>query len=327
MKTKLISPSKNQPYFKLFNSKPLINIEDFKLTTKLGKKVPGFLKPLFFKQFVFAGIITKTHIAGAAIADLGYASKGFVYLHNLETNSFTEKSSLIFPFFKKTINPRTENTKAYFKAKDLEIKLSPTNLLVDSKNLKMDLEFLKEKPPPPLRICSKTSYNRWFFTKKQTPIKSRGKIFEKNNKIEVFSETSRSITDRSLGYPGREVWWNWASTAFLLDFKEFGMNLSWGINQTGETENFVFYDEKFIKINQVNFEKEDNDTWSIKSNDKIIDLKFYPKKTKTEKVNFIFTASNFIQYLGIFKGKIKLEDSKFKDVEFWGWLEDHYIKW
>jgi hypothetical protein len=327
METNLINPIKNQPYFKLFESGPKINIKDFKLQTKMGKKIPDFFKPVFFRQFIFAGIITDNHIAGAAIADIGYASKGFVYIHDLETNTLHEKGSLVFPFFKKIINPDTENSDAWFKARDLEIKFFSNSLYVNSKNIKFEIEFLNEKYPSPLRICSKTSYNRWFFTKKQTPLKCTGKICLNNNETEFSSETSRAITDRSLGYPGREIWWNWASTACILDFKEFGMNLSWGVNQTGETENFIWHDDKFIKINQVNFEKEDNEIWSVKSNDNIIDLKFIPKKTKTEKTNFLFTASNFIQHTGVFRGKIKPDGENYKDVEFLGWLEDHYVKW
>jgi hypothetical protein len=327
MDTNLINPNKNQPYFRLFDSSPTINIRDFRLHTKMGRKIPDLLKPLFFRQFVFAGITTKTHIAGAAIADLGYASKGFAYVHSLEKDTLNEKGSLTFPFFKNIINPETENSEAFFKTKDLEISFSSEGILVNSEKLKFQVEFTDEAPPSPLRLCSKTSYNRWFFTKKQTPLKCSGKIFENGNEIEVSPETSRAITDRSLGFPGREIWWNWASTACILDFKEFGMNLSWGVNQTGETENFLWHDDRFIKINQVSFEKEDNEIWSVKSNDGIIDLKFHPEKTKTEKTNFLFTASNFIQHTGVFKGKIKLSENTFKNVEFFGWLEDHYVKW
>jgi hypothetical protein len=327
MATNLISQKNNEPNFRLFNKEPEINIKDFKLQTKMGKNIPAFFNPLFFRQFIFAGITTKNHIAGAAVADLGYASKGFAYIHSLKSDTLTEKGSLIFPFFKKIINPKSEDINTHFKGKDLEINFFSNHLSVESNDLKIDIELLNDSPPLPLRICSKTSYNRWFFTKKQTPLKCQGNLYVKNSKTEISPEDSRVITDRSLGYPGREIWWNWASTACIHDSKELGINLSWGINQTGETENFIWYDDNFIKINQVNFKKEDNEIWSVKSNDEIIDLKFFPKKTKTEKTNFLFTASNFIQHTGIFEGKIKLDTKNYHDVKFLGWLEDHYVKW
>jgi len=324
MKTKLINPKNGDPYFGLLNNMIEINIQDAFLKTKMGKKRSSILKKFLLKQFMFTGIINKDFICGIAIADLQYASKGFFYAYDIKKDIMIEESELIF--LQSTIDPKTENQTGRFKNKNIEILFDNEILSASSTKLKIQAKLFNDATLP-LRLVSKTSYNGWFFTKKQTCIPC-DLTLNINEKEFIFDKDSTlAITDRSLGFPGREIWWNWAATASILENKkEFGMNLSWGINQTGETENFISIENKKIKIQQASFEKNDNNTWFIKTNDNILNLKFTPMTKKTEKENFMISAANFTQEIGRFEGTAFV-DGKIIDIDCLGWLEDHYVKW
>ncbi|MGM0418290.1 MAG: DUF2804 domain-containing protein [Thermodesulfobacteriota bacterium] len=326
MKTNLINKKTGSPDFGLFDKPLNTDLSSARLKTKMGRNIPEFLNFLFLRQFAFTGISTKDFTAGIAVADLGYAAKGFFYIHDIKNNILHEKDGLCFPFFKNIIAPENEDPFAQIKSKKLNIELKDSYIKAESEDISIELDLFKDDSKP-LRICSKTSYNRWFFTKKQALVKAQGKLKINGKEIDLEKEKTFCITDRSLGFPGREIWWNWASASTELDFGDkFGMNLSWGINQTGETENIIWFNNETIKINQASFNKNEDDTWSVKSNDSIIDLKFYPEKTKTEKENFIFTATKFTQHTGIFEGTLNIDKTPLK-VNFRGWFEDHYIKW
>jgi hypothetical protein len=326
MKTNLINKKTGSPGSGLFDKPLNTDLTSAQLKTKMGRNIPKFLNFLFLRQFAFTGISTKNFTAGVAVADLGYAAKGFFYIHDINNNSLHEQGGLCFPFFKNLIKPEHEDPFAQIKTKKLNIEFQDSYIKAESKNLLIELDLFKDDSKP-LRICSKTSYNRWFFTKKQALVRAEGRFKIYDREIDLKKETTFCITDRSLGFPGREIWWNWASASTKLDSGDkFGMNLSWGINQTGETENIVWFNNETIKINQASFNKNEDDTWSVKTNDNIIDLKFYPEKTKIEKENFLFTATSFVQHTGIFEGTLNTGKTPVK-VSFRGWLEDHYIKW
>lgn len=326
MKKELINPKNGIPDFGLLQEPVSVNFSGSILKTKTGKKLPGFLKSLNLKQFMFTGINSQNFIAAIAIADIGYAAKGFFYIYDIKEKKLHESSSIIFPFFKAVIKRDTDEMHGYYKSKSSKIIFENNRIEADSKNLGISLK-LDLKRTEALRLCTKTSYNGWFFTKKQSSIPVSGKFRIKDREIVIHSDLARGLTDRSLGFPGREIWWNWASTSTILKSgREFGLNLSWGVNQTGETENVVWLDKKKIKLNQASFLRNDDATWSIKTNDKALDLKFHPHKTKVEKENFLISATNFTQEIGLFKGYLNTDGEKIP-FEFMGWLEDHYVKW
>lgn len=325
MTINLINLKNGQPNFGLFDEPVDTDTGKNILKTKFGKRLPAFLKTRLLKQFIFSGVCTKDFIAGAAVADIKYAAKGFIYIYDIRKNILHESSSMVFPFFKEIIDSSTENQVAEFKTKNLEINFKEKKLTALSDNIEIELEFEKSHVNP-LRLCSRTSYNGWFFTKKESSIPVLGSIKINNKKIEIDKNHSRGLTDRSLGFPGREIWWNWAAASTFLDTgEEFGMNLSWGINQTGETENIIWVNKKVYKLNQASF-VEDSGKWFIKTNDNVIDLEFKPLKTKLEKENLLISATRFIQEIGIFKGKIHI-DGRTIETQFTGWVEDHYVKW
>jgi len=309
-----------------------VNYADYDFETSLGFKLPRFIRKIAANQFCFIGIISKEIMAGLAVVDLKYASSAFFYACSRNDKKIIEIKKTGIPL--KTdisISSDPSDPAFCFISDTLSIEFSNSRVLVKSEKIKLDA-ILDFSDISPLRLCTRAGYRGWVYTEKSTPLNIKGTLDIQGRKILLESPETLALMDWTSGYMRRHTCWNWASTASqLADGRKLGLNLSWGVNETGWTENAFWLDDKMIRCSNSIFVFNRDDLmkpWKIYSEDGKIDLEFIPEAIRSEKIWALVAASRFTQLAGLFNGVLRTADGE----EIFlggipGWTEDHYAKW
>jgi hypothetical protein len=296
----------------------------------MGISIPKLLKNILLNQFHFVGITGPDFIIGLAIVDLKYLTNGFFYIYDRKNNTIYETKKLSLPK-KGSIKPSPEKSFSKFNAGNLQIEINHNKIKAKGNGISIDIE-LDLTNISPLRVCTKSGYRGWAFTQKTTPINLSGEITLNKKRFLISSPSYMGLIDWTIGFMRHETFWNWAAITSTLDNKKsFGMNLSCGVNETGFTENAFWLDKKITKVDTINFIFDNQNLykkWHISSNDKKVNLSFYPENHRSEKTSLFFIASNFTQLVGTFEGSLKTDDGEIIKINNCpGWAEDHFAKW
>ena len=284
------------------------------------------------------------------LADLDYAGTGFIYLFDLKTLEFIEKTELI-PFGKGCVLGEKVSDKVFFENSNIKISIEYSKVadtyeinfdifcksFQNNKDLKAEIKAIQSISHESLNVVIPWSEKHFQFTSKQNTITSSGKI--KIGEKEILLDAKN--TDATLDF-GRGVWrysstWNWAAASGKVNGKKLGLNFGakWTDN-TGYTENGIFYDGKLYKLSeQVLFDYDTSDykkTWTHKTQESDrVNLSFHPIYERVAETNFLIIASKVNQVFGYFEGSIRLgpnaNDERISITKMFGWSEDHYAKW
>lgn len=309
-----------------------INCQDWNMTFSSGRSVPGILKKFRYKTFHFAGIATSRILAGAAIADIGYLSSCFAYVYDLEIREFREIRRMVPGFGKASIRQTPETPSSVFQRSGMSVIMDSAGLSIKAGGLDFKVGWMEDPELMPLRLCTRSGYTGWAFTRKASPVKVSGQIRSGNRMYDLDPDGAFAITDWTGGFLRRETWWNWAAIAGMLpDGRTLGLNLAWGTNETGFTENVFWLDSAMTKVDAVCFREEivaGRKQWAITSTDGRVNLVFVPENQRAESVNAVIVASRFTQFFGRFSGTLVTGDGlKVAVSGIPGWAEDHFARW
>lgn len=312
-----------------------INYLDFDLRNAMDKPLKRWQKKLKFNQFQFVGMTSKRFIMGMAVVDLKYVSNCFIYLYDIEQDTFEEfdfiqafainthsstQPNLGMTQFRKGKNCLSIEAKAQKRHIKLHIDNGPS----------LNATILENAGQRPLSLCAKAGYNGWVYTQKNTALIVAGTLKWQGKVFELESNTLAAV-DWSAGYMRRETNWYWAClSGYLADGRRIGFNFASGVNETGFSENALWLDGKQYKIDLMNFEfnrYQESQAWQLVSSDGTIKLNFNQQGKRAQKLNLLFIASNFRQFFGHFNGSIQVKDEIIELKDAWGLVEDHYAKW
>lgn len=339
---KLVNPETNEVYFGKIDNEINFNYQDYRLKSIFDKNIPKLIEKLRFHKFNFLLIITDSHIIGIGLVGLTYISNIFSFSYSIQNKDYFEIDKKI-PLeinLKYPVNP--DNYIISYKSnKDILIieknkhnSQLKINICFQNK-IEIDGQFFYgNKTNNPLRICAPNGINCWTFTEKCSCIEPTYlKINIKNRSINPDLKKTTLLYDWSCGYMKRLTNWHWAAfSAVDPNLKmTLGGNFASFINETYITENSYWIDHQIFNLNRVIFNFEDNNpekTWTIKSDDNRILLKFNPIKIRIQKLNLGILKIYFRQYLGTFSGTLHA-DSK-KEIHFenaWGATEIQRALW
>ncbi|MCP4115952.1 MAG: DUF2804 domain-containing protein [Desulfobacteraceae bacterium] len=307
-----------------------INGLDHLLLTASGRKVPALLKRLLYKGFHFIGITSPGIMAGIAVVDLGYLANTFAYVYHREDKWLEETSSISLLGRGAGIAPFPERPDSLFEKNGIRVKMDHQGVKASADGVNFQVEIPDYSAVPPLRICTRAGYRGWTFTRKAAPVPVSGTIEARGEAFELNPDDSFAISDWTGGFLRHKTFWNWAAIAFCLpDGRSLGLNLSWGVNETGFTENAFWVDSVMTKVDTVSFSKEDaGSTWHVKSYDGRVDLTFEPDSSRGEHVNALVVATAFTQCFGRFHGRLRTRDDEVISIDgVPGWTEDHFARW
>jgi hypothetical protein len=282
------------------------------------------------------------------LADLDYAGTGFIYLFDLKTLEFIEKTELI-PFGKGCVMGEKVSDGVFFENSKMKISIEYAKVgdayeidfsifcksFQGDKNLKAELKTVQPMTHESLSVVIPWDEKHFQFTSKQHAIPTNGKI-QIGKKEYLLKEEN---TDATLDF-GRGIWrysssWNWASLSGKVNGKKIGLNFGakWTDN-SGYTENGIFYDGKLYKISeQILFGYDTSDykkPWTHKTEETDrVNLTFHPIHDRIAETNFVLIASKVHQVFGYFEGYIRLgiNQEKIQIPKLFGWSEEHYAKW
>lgn len=326
------------PQFGQFSTVSDINFLDAIVTTPGGKPLSHAAKRRKANQFCFISLHHERYIIGVAVVNLSIVSNGFVYLYDKQTNQLVD-TNLLNPLAQGTAFPTTPNQgQIVFTKRNQRITINFTESLIqlqiDSKLLQLNADIIPSTAP--LCLCTRTDYNGWAYTQKQTTLSCSGTIKTDTQTIDLTPENCLAGIDWTVGYMSRETFWNWSSISAQLPHQpNIGLNLACGVNETSFTENACWLDNTLYNLPPTIFDYDHQHIlrpWRIYSNsqlptDRHVDLTFTPRGKRDDHTSLHYLASHFSQLIGTYTGTITLPNQTITLDNIWGLAEDHYAKW
>ena len=319
-----------------YTSAKKINHLDYDLRNAMDKPLSNWRKKLKFNQFQFISINCEDFIMGMAVVDLKYASNCFVYLYHIKSQTFEEFDFIQAFGIKTHMSPHPNKGVSSFAKGNNLLQIEAIN---QTRNITLRLEnglsleaiIDESNSDRALSLCSKAGYNGWVYTQKLAARPVHGQLNWQSNTYPLEARKALASIDWSAGFMRRETSWHWASlSTYLSDGRRLGFNLASGVNETGFSENAIWIDDEYYKIDMVDFKfdrYQESQTWYLISNDTKLELTFDRQGKRAQKMNLILIASNFRQFFGHFNGTIKLNNESIEINNAWGLVEDHYAKW
>jgi len=327
------------------NQKISFNYKDYKLLNFFDKEVKGLKKRLKFHHFNYYALLSKKYVLAFAVVDLAYVKSMFIYLYDYKGRFLLKKDIKILPLSKKLeFPPSPDKYKIKYKSKKDKLSVkkdfhdNTMSIKIEMKDLKLKLKAKYGSNNNPLKVVIPAGHNGWTFTEKCSNINSFEELSVKFKDEELDFKDSSLIYDWSGGYLKRETNWIWASFSGLNEeAKLIGANFAAMVNETYDTENMYWINDKSFKQNAIKFNYDKSDvysTWHIEnynldnSKSKKVKIKFTPMDEINDNSNAFLVKNSFKQFMGKFSGYFIDENNKkveFKDIS--GVTEIHKALW
>jgi len=342
--------SHGKPHFGHF-AQPVneVNVKDADYRTPMNTKAGKWKRHFNFKQFQYFGGISRDIIFGCALADLRYIGAAFVYVYRI-----SDGKMLTWQFKKPmalglNLSNRPDNGVSTFKSgrKKIQMRYQLNSqgerrkiLEIDfGSELQIEAEIFEAKDYQAMALCTPTAVNGWVYAQKTAGLPVTGKLDCSLGKFKLNEIACFGHHDFSAGYMRRETFWNWACFSGQSHHQPkngssqpaLGLNVSWGVNETGYSENCFWVGNALHKLPQVQFKFDRDDehsNWRVSCENDQVNLSFKPEGMHKERLNAGFMATNFKQIFGRFNGYLISEDGQRFEVEnLYGFVEDQYSKW
>jgi Protein of unknown function (DUF2804). len=293
------------------------------------------------KKWDYYYVFSDEFFFSITLADLGYAGMAFAYFYDYSTNNITE-DTLVIPFaggFKMARNSgggRTYFENKRFKAL-FDVDENSRHVILDwpsfngGQGVSADFRLLQCKDLESICVVTPIEIKKMNYTHKICCMEAEGHIKWGDTEKEFKPGRDLGGLDWSRGFLATNTFWNWSCSSAYQDGHKVGLNLCFGLNDTRDTENAFFIDNKCFKVDTVKFEYDVNDRmkpWSITSSDGRVNLTFQPDKERIAKTDIKLVKSEVHQMFGHYSGELTLDDgSKFAVSHIRGAIEDHHATW
>lgn len=288
---------------------------------------------LHHKRWHYLGIATEHCFIGIAMVDLGWANTAFVYLFDRHQKTLLvdyAQDGLPGLNARVTQHP-VQGAASWFKhtgasVRYRQLKGSRFKLMVKV-HQKLDIDavvdlqgaapFLTAIGPIFDGGCAHATVKSSALTIHGNA-RAGGKTFDLDGGVASF--------DYSNGLLARNTQWRWASA----HSSTVGFNLQSGY--FGDQENVLWLDGQLIALGHAHFDFDPLQPlkpWHISTDDGLLDLIFQPEGARQQRKNLLVAASDYIQPIGTFSGKVKSSrrSAGHKVNKLVGVTEDHQSRW
>lgn len=318
-----------------------IHYRDYRLKSPLGALLPEERRESDFKGFQFLGAVSARFALGCAVTYSAALKSAFLYIFDFSENRFVlerrfgarhgdechfaldpDAGESLFRFGENRIVMRAEKEAL---SKALEVRLDDGTAI--------SLSFSENRPGfETLRLCTQTGAAGWTYAQKVAGVIGEGEASGSFGQYDFAVLGACAHHDYTAGFLRPETYWNWACfSGRVADGTLLGLNVSNGVNETGQTENCFWVNGAMVKCDHVmiDFDDENLDApWRIYSQDGKADLTFTPAGGYHATGESGEIASNFHQMFGFFNGVLKDEDGKAYEIEAMpGFTETQYLRW
>lgn len=326
--------SNGQPRYGRFKDLPTtINVNQYLYKTPYGKTLTGWRKQLKYKKFKFCSIQHEQYTIGIAIADIGWAGHGFIYLYNDVSQEALEWNANTILGRGTVVDEQPLYSQSYFTKSPFEFEMQHANGVRYIQVTRHGEQQLKARifcaGTEPLSLCSPNGINGWTYTQKKTTLAVEGFFINKNKETIHFNEKTLASLDDTCGFLRPETAWFWLSTNFWdKKGQRIGVNLASGVNESFGNENCLWVNGVLYPLSDVLFEKLDENVWSIRSLNQKLQLVVETGWRRFENLNLRLVGSQFSQWQSKVSGTIETESGEMIELEYeYALLEQHYAKW
>ena len=156
-----------------------------------------------------------------------------------------------------------------------------------------------------------------------------GFFVNRQREVIQFHERSLAALDDTCGFLRPETAWFWLSCNFWdVQNNRVGINLASGVNESFGNENCLWVNGVLYPLQDVLFEKQDEQFWTIRSLDNRLNLSVQTSWRRYENINLRLVGSQFSQWQAKISGTIQCEGQpEIICLNEYGLLEQHYAKW
>ncbi|WP_053070251.1 DUF2804 domain-containing protein [Alkalihalobacillus pseudalcaliphilus] len=297
------------------------------------------------KKWNYWCLTSPDFLFSVTISHLDYAAVMFIYVLDLNTLKFFEKTEL-FPLGRELDMPDQVNESVTFHGKHMNIEFleasTHTRIHVQihhfsQKNEVLRADFILDRSDEPesLNVVIPWSKKRFQFTSKQPALPASGKVQWGKKEYLFQPDSAYGCLDF-----GRGIWkysstWNWgAASGKSAAGHVVGLNFGgqWTVG-TGQNENGLIIDGKLHKIHEeLQWTYDQNQwmkPWQIKTVQSTrVDLSFTPIYEREASTNVVIVQSSVHQMIGYYNGRVVDDEGVVHWIDsMLGWAEDHQAKW
>ena len=165
--------SNGQPRYGRFKELPTtIDVAQYVYKTPYGKELTGWRKQLKYKKFKFCCIQHDQYTIGIAIADIGWAGHGFIYIYDHSTNEVLEWNANTILGRGTVVDEQPLYSQSHFSKLPFEFEMQHANGVRYIQAKRHGEIQLKARifcaGTEPLSLCSPNGINGWTYTQKKT---------------------------------------------------------------------------------------------------------------------------------------------------------------
>lgn len=280
----------------------------------------------------------------ATISHIDYAAVMFVYILDLKTLDFYEKTSLV-PFGKSIHMPAEVRDSVSYTSKELTLQFTESgndtaiyvhcpNFNGKGKVLTADIVLTRPEAYESLNVVVPWRKKRYQFTSKQPAIPASGDILWYDKAYKLNGEEAFGCLDFGRGKWKYHTTWNWASASGVVNDVRIGLNFGgqW-TDGTGQNENGLIVNDQLHKIHENITWDYDTDyfmkPWTLKTKESDrVSLVFKPIYERKAITNVLIVQSTVHQLIGHFQGTVTTDEGDVIRIKnMLGWAEDHMAKW
>lgn len=323
-----------QPRYGRFQQLPsAISVANYVYQNPYGKTLSGWRKRLKYKKFKFCSIQHAQYSIGLAVVDIAWAGHAFVYIYDHQTQKVQEFNAIHSLAHHTLVDEQPLFNHSHFVRSDFKLDIEHANGVRYIKIKRHGEIVLQARvfcaSTAPLSMCSPTGINGWTYTQKLTSLAVEGFFINKQQQKIQFDASSLASLDDTCGFLRTETAWFWLSSNYWdAQHNRIGLNLASGVNESFGNENCLWVNGRLYPLADVVFEREDDQTWQIRSLDQNVQLQVKTGWRRYENLNLRLVGSQFSQWQSHISGWIETEDQG--RIEFHqqrGLLEQHYAKW
>jgi len=300
--------------------------------------------PLRKKKWNYWCVTSPDVLFSATISHIDYAAVLFVYVLDIKSKRFKEKT-VLSPFGIGCDMPNEVNASLRYVSKEMSllftedgdgttIEVTVPSFNGAGKPLTAKLKVRRPEGYESLNVVIPWSKQRFQFTSKAPALPVSGTVNWNGVSYSLIEGEAYGTLDFGRGKWPYQSTWNWGAASGVSEGRTIGLNFGgqW-TDGTGQTENGVLVDGKLVKINEDMLWTYDKtnymNPWCIstaKSDD--VELTFVPIFERVAATKAVIIRSEVHQLVGSYYGHITAQSGERIRIDnLLGWAEDHIASW
>jgi len=293
------------------------------------------------KKWQFFCFTSATHVVGLAVINLGYASKFFIYVFDINNRQLFEISDISLGDFCARIAPNSISGQTTYMADRIKIQITNVSesdvkhkIVFDYFDKQYNLlsgNFVVYKGGEPLVNSREVEPGKVVYTHQNSMYRPSGDITFNGRQIVSFDRANDFATmDFTVGSHAYNTTWNWAAAAGLAqDGLPVAINIAKDIYGGTNVVPVYWLDGTIHRAPDVNFQYDNVlGVWNIQSSDGAINLTFQSIGKKESNVGAALLRTQYTQLIGYYSGRLRGSDGAVHNVvNMIGVAEEFSAKW